>query len=138
MPKTDDRRSAPKPSVVKCELLPKVDSHVTKRNSSQREAQTSPALTQCLKEPIRSINYRCAHNKTIKTLQNVTLEKAAQELERDGVTILPDIFTPQEIADFRISFENNYRQAMAIEESAQYTPYEYITCFDKESRKLTN
>tara|TARA_Y100001947_G_scaffold52373_1_gene43721 strand:- start:500 stop:841 length:342 start_codon:yes stop_codon:yes gene_type:complete len=64
----------------------------------------------------------------------LTLEKAVHDLEQDGVTIIPNVFRPEQIARFRAQYDRLFTRAMDIVQQGPEDSYELITHFDKEVR----
>jgi hypothetical protein len=62
----------------------------------------------------------------------LTLEKAVHDLEQDGVTIISNVFRPDQIARFRAQYDRLFTRAMDIVQQGPEDSYELITHFDKE------
>jgi hypothetical protein len=64
----------------------------------------------------------------------LTLEKAVHDLEHDGVTIISNVFRPEQIDRFRAQYDRLFTRAMDIVQRGSEDSYELITHFDKEVR----
>ena len=62
------------------------------------------------------------------------LEKAVHDLEQDGVTIIPNVFLPEQIARFRSEYDRLFTRAMDMVQRGSEDSYELITHFDKDVR----
>ena len=62
------------------------------------------------------------------------LEKAVHDLEQDGVTIIPDVFLPEQITRFRAEYDRLFIRTMDMVQRGPENSYELITHFDKEVR----
>ena len=71
---------------------------------------------------------------SIQKASALTLEKAAHDLEHDGVTIIPNVFRPDQITRFRAQYDRLFTRAMDIAQRGPEDSYELITHFDKEVR----
>ena len=65
------------------------------------------------------------------------LEKAVHDLEQDGVTIIPNVFRPEQIARFRAEYDRLFTRTMDMVQRGPEDSYELITHFDKEVRANT-
>ena len=62
------------------------------------------------------------------------LEKAVHDLEQDGVTIIPNVFRPEQIVRFRAEYDRLFTRTMDMVQRGPEDSYELITHFDKEVR----
>jgi len=71
---------------------------------------------------------------SVQKAMALTLEKAVHDLEQDGVTIIPNVFRPEQIARFCAQYDLLFTRAMDIVQRGPEDSYELITHFDKEVR----
>ena len=71
---------------------------------------------------------------SVQKAMALPLKKAVHDLEQDGVTIIPNVFRPEQIARFRAQYDRLFTRAMDIVQQGPEDSYELITHFDKEVR----